>query len=319
VKTLAFASLEEAIRHYGVRSKEYFVKSKKYDCPEDDVTSVSSESSTEDKNSHGIDGIVLCGPTFVHDKVIREAAEHGLFIFTEKPVDETAEKIQNLFQFCEEKGVSLCCGFQRRFDDSYTSAAERVKNGCIGRPVSAQIIFADNPTPPMEFLLTGGNIFMDLSAHDIDYIRWVLGDEVVSVYANGSSSMKELEDAGVHDNATMVMNFKQGTVVTLTMSRRALYGYDQRCEIFGTNGHVMVANEHTNSAIFSDENGIHRSKYKHSFPQRFHQAFTSELDAYADTILNGSEWPVTAIDCISVQKVADAARKANETNSVVYL
>ena len=157
-----------------------------------------------------IDGIVVSSPTFTHEEVITTAANRGIHIFTEKPVDETAEKISNLFDTTDAAGVHLCCGFQRRFDASYVAAAEATRNGQIGVPVTANIFFADHPAPPKEFLLTGGNIFMDLSAHDVDYIMHALDDEVVSVYASGTSSTDEFDAAGVHDNANMVMKFSKG-------------------------------------------------------------------------------------------------------------
>lgn len=314
----AFSTLHEAVAHFGVRSKSNDNIKKATDVPDVDTSSLSSQSSSS-HSEKPIDGIVLCAPTFVHDSVIREAAANGLAIFTEKPVDETSDKISDLFDVCAKNNVSLCCGFQRRFDESYVAARNALKEEKIGKPVSASIFFADHPCPPIEFLLTGGNIFMDLSAHDIDYIRWALQDEVSSVYATGSSSMKELEDAGVHDNATIVMTFKKGTVVTLTMSRSACYGYDQRCEIFGTAGLIKVENEPTNTSILSDKDGVHQSRLKHSFPQRFHSAFTAELDAFADCLLLDTPWPITAKDCINVQRVADAARESCEHNKVVEL
>jgi len=227
------------------------------------------------------------------------------------------KKIEKLFDYCSLKDVHLCCGFQRRFDESYVTTANAVKDGKVGKPLSANIIFADSPTPELSFLLKGGDIFMDLSAHDIDYIRWALDDDVETVYATGSSSVKELENAGVHDNATMVMTFIRGTVVTLTMSRSASYGYDQRCEIFGNKGMVTVGNENANTSVLSDNSGVHFSRLKNSFPERFQQAFTAELDAFADTILLDSPWIVTKEDCVAVQKVADAAKKACEMNKIV--
>ena len=125
-------------------------------------------------------------------------------------MDETAEKIESLFGVARKAGIDLCCGFQRRFDASYVVASQAVQRGNIGTPVSANIFFADHPAPPKEFLLSGGNIFMDLSAHDVDYIMHALDDVVVSVYATGTSSTDELEAAGVHDNATLVMKFSRG-------------------------------------------------------------------------------------------------------------
>jgi myo-inositol 2-dehydrogenase/D-chiro-inositol 1-dehydrogenase len=158
-----------------------------------------------------LDGVIVSSPTFTHEEVISEAARNGLDVFTEKPVDETADKIVNLFEVAERGGISLCCGFQRRFDASYVAAANAVRNGEIGTPIVAHIFFADHPCPPKEFLLRGGNIFMDLSAHDVDYIMQVLDDDVVSVYATGTSSCDKLAAAGVHDNANVMMKFSRGT------------------------------------------------------------------------------------------------------------
>ena len=152
-------------------------------------------------------------PTFTHGALIRQAADAGIAaVFVEKPVDETADQIQALFAYCKARHTALCCGFQRRFDPSYVAAREALigAGNAIGKPVVANIFFADHPRPSREFLLTGGNIFYDLSAHDVDYITHALQDEIVSVYATGTSSDAELEAAHVHDNATMVMKTKKG-------------------------------------------------------------------------------------------------------------
>lgn len=291
-----FSKVQEAIEYFGVK---------------DQNATTASEGP--------LDGIVVCTPTFAHSEIIRKAAKHGLHIFSEKPIDETADRIVDLFEICEKNGSNLCCGFQRRFDKTYKAVANAVQGNEIGKPISASIFFADHPCPPIEFLLQGGDIFMDLSAHDVDYIRWALNDDVVSVYATGSSSDERLEKAGVHDNATMVMTFRKGTVVTLTMSRSASYGYDQRCEIFGTHGLASVNNEFANNSVISNMNGVHQSCLKYSFPDRFDAAFATELDVFADTIINGTSWPVTMHDCIATQQIADAARLSASTNEVVYL
>jgi len=140
---------------------------------------------------------------------------HGIHAFREKPIDETAEKIASLYKVANAAGISLCCGFQRRFDASYVAAAEATRDGKVGVPVTANIFFADHPSPPKEFLLSGGNIFMGLSAHDMEY---ALDDEVVSVYATGTSSTEELEAAGVHNNANMVMKFSKGKINSISIS-----------------------------------------------------------------------------------------------------
>lgn len=110
-----------------------------------------------------------------------------------------------------------------------------------------------------------------------------------------------------------------GTTVNLFMSRSAVYGYDQRCEIFGDGGLISIGNEHAHSAVLSNGNGITHSTLKHSFPQRFNQAFASELDAFASTLLLNTPWPVTADHCVRVQKVADAAKLSCDEVRVVQI
>ena len=141
-----------------------------------------------------------------------------------------------MFDLTEKHNIHLCCGFQRRFDPSYVAVKNSIDAGRIGTPINGTVIFGDHPTPPMEFLKTGGDIFMDLAPHDVDYVTWAMDDEVVSVFACGTSSTEELKELNVFDNATMVLRFKRGGVVTIAMSRSARYGYDQRTEFFGTLG-----------------------------------------------------------------------------------
>lgn len=158
-----------------------------------------------------LDGLVVSTPTPTHQAVVEEAADAQISVFTEKPVGGTADEIRHLFAYAARAGIHVCCGFQRRWDPSYVRATQAVHAGNIGTPVAAQLFFADHPCPPKEFLLTGGgNIFLDLAAHDVDYITQALQDEVVSVYASGTSGDPELAAAGVHDHATMVMKMRQG-------------------------------------------------------------------------------------------------------------
>ena len=111
----------------------------------------------------------------------------------------------------------------------------------------------------------------------------------------------------------------EGVTVTFFLSRSATYGYDQRCEIFGTRGLVSVANIPQHHAIISDSTGIHASRLQHSFPERFHVAFGLELEAFCDTLLHGVRWPVTAQQCIRVQRIADAAASSCKFGEVVSL
>ena len=254
----------------------------------------------------------IANSTESHEAAICAAAKAGVSIFTEKPVAENPESIARIFQVAREAGVALCCGFQRRFDKSYVVCAEKVKSGVIGQPAMASVFFGDHPVPPMEFLKTGGCPFMDLSPHDLDYVRWTLGQEPVEVFASGCSSTTELEEANVLDNAFMFVKFSQGTMVTLQMSRGATYGYDQRCEFFGDKGCASVGNMFETSAVVANAAGYHASRLKFSFPQRFEQAFSAEVAAFAQVVLDGATWPVSERDCIIVQSIAQHAAQSQK-------
>lgn len=266
-----------------------------------------------------LDGLVISTPTPTHGTLIREAAKNGFGVFVEKPVAESPEEIEELYRICEDHKVPLCSGFQRRYDASYARAARAVQQGAIGRVSNANIFFGDSPGPAFEFLLEGGNIFFDLSVHDVDFIRWALNEDIESVYARGTSSRDELKESNIQDNATMMMTTTEGAVVTLTMSRRAAYGYDQRCEIFGDRGKVTIGNEFETTTILSEKNGEHWSRLKNSFDTRFRDAFSNEMDAFADTLMEKIPWGVQKEDVIRVQQVAAAAKTSLETNQIVYL
>ena len=265
-----------------------------------------------------LDGVIISVPTSSHGDYIKVAAENGLGSL-EKPVAESPQEIEELYGICEQHGVPLCSGFQRRFDTSYARAAELVRQGALGKVSNAHIVFGDSPGPSLEFLLEGGDIFYDLCVHDVDFIRWALNEEIVSVYARGTSSQKELAAANIQDSATMMMTTDQGSIITLSMNRKASYGYDQRCEIFAEKGKLLVGNEFETTAIASDKDGDHWSRLKNSFDTRFRDAFANEIDSFADVLTGKTPWSVGKEDVIRVQQVAAAAKKSLETNQIVNL
>ena len=258
------------------------------------TTASTSNMSMDSLNSSSnicIDGVVLSIPTTLHAKYINIAAQNDLAIFVEKPVDQSSDEVQSLVDLCKSHNIPLCCGFQRRFDASYLAAAEKVRSGEIGQPLSATIFFGDHPCPTIEFLRAGGDIFSDLAIHDVNYIQYALEDKVDSVYAEASNSSRELKDIGVHDTAIILLHFKKGALVNIILNRRSCYGYDQRCEIFGEKGMVVVGNEFCNSTVHFSADGSAFSKLKDSYPDRYCMAYQAEMNAFADTIIVGKQWP----------------------------
>jgi len=314
-QTLAFGDLESALDQFRLET---------------------NSGTTGDSHSHShskqttLDGVLVATPTPSHGDCIRTAAAHGLGIFVEKPVAESPAEISELYAVCENSGdesssVPLCCGFQRRFDASYANAARLLREKTIGTVSSARVVFGDSPGPSLDFLVEGGNIFSDLCVHDVDFLRWALGSgndgggEIETVFACGSSSREELAERNIQDHATMVLTTKGGTVATIALHRFSAYGYDQRCEFFGSTGNIEIGNPSETTTKWSGFDGGRSSRLLHSFDTRFRDAFANEVDAFADALLGVAEWPVTRDDVIRVQQVAEAAKRSLETNAVVRL
>eukprot|EP00536_Pseudo-nitzschia_multiseries_P009810 jgi/Psemu1/288691/fgenesh1_pg.285_\ len=331
--TQSFGDLESALERFGTSQSS---------AADDSESNTNTNTNTKSKSTT-LDGLLLATPTPSHGPCIELAAAHGLGIFVEKPVAETPAAIRKLYGICEQHeqrgheqrgrgrhnsvaAVPLCSGFQRRFDPSYRRAANAVRDGAIGAVSGGHVFFGDSPGPSLEFLVEGGNIFSDLCVHDVDFLRWALDDEVSSVVARGTTTspllLRHEEPAvrGIQDHATMLLTFRKGTIVALTMSRNASYGYDQRCELFGANGkRISIGNERETTTVLSDDDGDHASRLKHSFDTRFRDAFAYEVDAFCDTLLHETPWPISQKDVIRAQQVAEAARKSLETNQIVYL
>ena len=284
------------------------------------MTHSSDESSNDSIHEHTrLDGVILSIPTTLHAHYIKICASYNLAIFCEKPIALHPNAIRDLFNTCRQHQMPLCCGFQRRFDESYVAVANAIKRGDIGAPISVQMFFGDYPCPSVDFLREGGNIFEDLCIHDVDFVRWALGEEVKTVYATKICFSKELERYGIYDTAAIVLTFESGCIATLNLSRWSSYGYDQRCDVFGNKGIVSVRNQPTRSTVFVNENGEHHAPLMESFAQRFERAFASEMDAFADVMLLGEPWLITAEDCFAVQTIADAALKSSGIGCAINL
>ena len=228
------------------------------------------------------------------------AAQHGKHVAVEKPVAGTILEIHEAYDACEANGVELFCSFQRRADAAYSAVARYVHDGFIGQVASVHCTFRDHPTPATEFLAApGGCIFSDLLVHDADFVRWLLdsdpcGSDIVSVSAHGATFSRNLEEAkkeGTFDFATVLLVFRSGCVATFDLSRHSAYGYDQRVEVFGSNG-CRVAVTNPPSASWESSGATEASAMMpplmHSFPERFAAAFDEEAMVFGSIVRSGT-------------------------------
>jgi myo-inositol 2-dehydrogenase/D-chiro-inositol 1-dehydrogenase len=204
-----------------------------------------------------IEAVVICSSTDTHSQFIEEAAAAGKHIFCEKPIDFDLDRIDRALEAVEQAGVKLQIGFNRRFDPSFKRVRDMVTGGEIGAPHLVHIISRDPAPPPIEYIKVSGGIFLDMTIHDFDMARYLIGSEVEEVYAAGGVMVDpKIGDAGDIDTALVSLRYANGAIGSIDNSRQAVYGYDQRVEVFGENGGVIVANKTPDNAETPSVTGI---------------------------------------------------------------
>lgn len=235
-----------------------------------------------------VEAVAICTSSPTHTAIIERAAAAGKHIFCEKPIDLDLDRIDRALKAVETAGVLLQVGFQKRFDSSYRRVRQAIDSGEIGKPHAAHLSSRDPAPPPIEFLRSSGGLFLDMMIHDFDMVCYLLGHEVESVYAAGSvrvdPAIGAINDV---DTATVVVQYHNGTLVTIQNSRLCTFGYDQRVEVFGSEGSVRIGHAYPHTAVVSTHQGIRRDVPFHFFLDRYKDAYTAELQAFVDAILDG--------------------------------
>jgi len=267
-----------------------------------------------------IDAVLICSSTDTHAQFIKQAAQAGKHVFCEKPVALDLEEIDRALAAVERAGVILQVGFNRRFDPSFSAAKEAVAAGKIGRPHLLKITSRDPTPPPIEYIKVSGGIFLDMTIHDFDMARFLMGEEVVEVYAAGAVLVDErIGEAGDIDTAVVTLRFASGALGVIDNSRRAVYGYDQRVEVFGERGMVRVENPKPHQAVVSNAEGDHGPPLLHFFVERYTDSYVRELSAFIEAIQKGEEPPVTGRDGKIPVVMGYAAKRSLEEGRPVRL
>ncbi len=267
-----------------------------------------------------IAAVAVCSSTDTHARIIEEAAQAGKHIFCEKPIDHSLEKIDRALAAVEDAGVKLQVGFNRRFDANYRRVRDAVAAGEIGDPHLVHIISRDPAPPPIEYIKVSGGIFLDMTIHDFDMARFLIGAEVDEVFtAAGVMVDPAIGEAGDLDTAVIMLKFANGVIGTIDNSRQAVYGYDQRVEVFGSNGAVSTENNYPNTAIVSGPGRIQRDLPLNFFIERYTESYVTELEAFVDAVLDGQPVPVAGPDGRAPVIIALAARKSYDENRPVRL
>lgn len=267
-----------------------------------------------------IDAVMICSSTDTHAQIIIEAAKEGKHIFCEKPIDFDIDRIHQALEAVDKAGVKLQIGFNRRFDHNFKRVRDLIRDGQIGEPHIIKITSRDPAPPPIEYVRVSGGMFLDMTIHDFDMARYLSDSEVVEVYTNAAVLVDPaIGKEGDVDTAVITLKFANGALGVIDNSRKAVYGYDQRVEVFGSKGCITVSNDTPTSAVLSTEHGVFSDKPKYFFLERYKDSFIDEMKEFFDSIIDDREPPVTGIDGLKPVLIALAARKSYETGMPVKL
>ena len=260
-----------------------------------------------------IDAVLICSPTDTHAKFIVEAAKAGKHIFCEKPVDLDLKTIQGALDVVENSGVKLMVGFNRRFDSNFKKIKQMVVEGKIGVPHILKITSRDPAPPPLEYIVVSGGMFLDMTIHDFDMARFIVGSEVEEVFvAAGVMVDKKIGKAGDVDTAILTLKFENGTLGVIDNSRQAVYGYDQRVEVFGSEGMVKVDNNAPDNHDYYSRDGVHSSLPLNFFMDRYIEAYASEIKEFCRAVAEGLPVSVGGRDGLLSVAIGLAAKKSLE-------
>ncbi|RIK29137.1 MAG: inositol 2-dehydrogenase [Anaerolineae bacterium] len=267
-----------------------------------------------------IDAVAICSSTDTHAQIIVEAAQAGKHIFCEKPIAYDLAKIDAALEAVEKAGVKLQIGFNRRFDPNFRRVRAMVAEGKVGAPHIIRITSRDPAPPPLAYIKGSGGMFFDMTIHDFDMARYLSGSEVEEVYvAAGVMVDPGIGEAGDVDTAVIVLRFANGAIGTIDNSRKAVYGYDQRVEVFGSEGMVQAQNNTPDNDIYFNAEGVQSAKPLYFFLERYMESFIAEQRDFVQSIRDDTAPPVVGNDGRIPVVIGMAAKKSYLENRPVKL
>jgi myo-inositol 2-dehydrogenase/D-chiro-inositol 1-dehydrogenase len=244
-----------------------------------------------------VDAVAICSTTETHADLVVAAARAGKAIFCEKPISLELAEVDRALAAVDDAGVPFQIGFNRRFDPAHAAVRDAVVRGDVGEPQLVRISSRDPEPPSMEYVRGSGGIFLDMTIHDFDMARFVTGSEVVEVFARGAvridPAFAEADDV---DTALVTLVHENGCLTAIDNSRQAVYGYDQRVEVFGSRGMAASGNPYAHSALVRTAEGTRKSPLPHFFLERYVPSYLREWDAFVEAVRTGAPTAVNGAD-----------------------
>jgi myo-inositol 2-dehydrogenase/D-chiro-inositol 1-dehydrogenase len=245
----------------------------------------------------GSDAVAICTPTGSHAELMVAAAQAGRAIFCEKPVSLDLAEVDRALAAVNAAGVPFQIGFNRRFDPGHAAVAAAVADGTVGEPQLVRISSRDPAPPPLSYVRGSGGIFLDMTIHDFDMARFVTGSEVVEVFARGAVRVDDgFAEADDVDTAVVTLVHADGCLTMIDNSRQAVYGYDQRVEVFGSAGMAVSENPLAHNAVVRTAEGARTATLPYFYLERYVPSYLGEWEAFVNAVSAGEPPPVGAHD-----------------------
>ncbi len=262
--------------------------------------------------------VVIASSTDTHAELIKLAAAAGKAIFCEKPIDLDSDTARESIAAVEQHGVHMSIGFNRRHDPSFNKLKVEIDSGTVGSVEHVAITSRDPSPPPADYVARSGGIFRDMMIHDFDMARWLLGEEPIEVYANGSVLVdKSIGRAGDVDTAVAILKTANGKLCSINNSRRCNYGYDQRIEVFGSAGMVNAGNKTATEVATADSAGYHREVALPFFLERYADAYRIQLDKFLRAVIGEPVELPGGLDGLRALILADCAQQSLESGTPI--
>lgn len=266
-----------------------------------------------------VDAVWICSPSQYHAEQIKAAAAEGKDIFCEKPIATSLPETVEAINACNEAGVKLMIGLQRRFDENFKRVKGAVERREVGKPIMIKLCSRDPAPPPFQYVKGGGGIFTDMAVHDLDMTRFLAGADPIEILAIGSchidKSILELEGSEKFDTAACLVRYPDGVQAMVDVCRQSSYGYDQRAEVLGTMGMIQTDNVYPNTArIYKNDFTGNADMPYDFFLSRYNEAYVTETIAFCESLVNDSPVPCTGEDGLVALIMAIAADRSAEEN-----
>jgi myo-inositol 2-dehydrogenase / D-chiro-inositol 1-dehydrogenase len=267
-----------------------------------------------------IDAVVICTPTDTHADLIEAAVKAGKAVFCEKPIDLSLARVKACLEVVRAHKGTLMVGFNRRFDPHFRAVRAEIDKGTIGTPEMVVITSRDPGAPPVEYIARSGGIFRDMTIHDFDMARFLLGEEISEVVATAAAIVDPaIGVAGDFDSVQVLLKTASGRQAVISNSRRATYGYDQRIEVHGSLGAVSAENQRPVSIEVATAAGYTRPPLHDFFMTRYIEAYAAEIASFIAAIGGAGNAEPTGEDGLVALALAEAALTSVAEGRVVKM